>query len=136
MQRPCHSDRGHGFIWPGNGPQGFFRARWPGPAVERCVLPPKAYGAVFLHAPPAETEDGIAESWNLIRTHHLYQADALQIVSCKAAKAATFVSADPLLLEAAEAEGIAAVDVEDQQQVQDRVLSVQGEPSGDPAERG
>ena len=59
----------------------------------------------------------LSDTWDLVRRHHLYQADALQIVSSKAAGAETFVSADAHLLEAAKSEGLSPVDIEDHGQV-------------------
>jgi uncharacterized protein len=55
----------------------------------------------------------LAETWDLTRRHHIYQADALQIVSCARSKADMLLSADKVLLEVAEREGIPADNIED-----------------------
>lgn len=60
----------------------------------------------------AVTSSALSETWNLTRKHHIYQADALQIVSCAQSKADRFVSADKTLLEVAEQEGIASANIE------------------------
>ena len=65
---------------------------------------------------------GISDTWDLIRRYHIYQADALQIVSCRRASTDIFVSADKGLLQVARHEGLKPVDVEDHGQMQESVL--------------
>ncbi len=60
--------------------------------------------------PAGSTE--LADAWGLVRRHHIYQADALQIVACARSRADRLVSADGGLLEAAKAEGIAIANIE------------------------
>ncbi|NJE02981.1 type II toxin-antitoxin system VapC family toxin [Thermococcus sp. MV11] len=48
----------------------------------------------------------LADAWELIERHHLYQADALQIVSAKYVEAESFYTADRRLHEAAVKEGL------------------------------
>lgn len=69
---------------------------------------------------------GLADTWDLVRKYHIYEADAVQIVSCKRAGAETLVSADAPLLEAAKGEGLSAVDIEDHEQVNELVLNSLG----------
>ncbi len=56
---------------------------------------------------------GLSDTWGLIRKYHIYQGDAIQIVTCVGSKADKLVSADRMLLEIAEKEGIPSVNVED-----------------------
>jgi predicted nucleic acid-binding protein len=58
------------------------------------------------------TSEMISHSWTLIAKHHIYEADALQISSCREANCDLFLTADKMLLEAALNEGINAVNVE------------------------
>jgi predicted nucleic acid-binding protein len=55
----------------------------------------------------------LSETWDLIRRYHLSQGDAVQIIACKSSTADKLISADKLLLEVAEKEGIPSVNVED-----------------------
>jgi uncharacterized protein len=55
----------------------------------------------------------LSETWDLIRRHHIYQGDAVQVVACARSKADKLISADKMLLEVAEKEGITSVNVED-----------------------
>jgi predicted nucleic acid-binding protein len=48
----------------------------------------------------------LIESWNLIEKHHMYEADALQIASAKAVKAAQFFTGDKRVYETANIEGL------------------------------
>jgi len=48
----------------------------------------------------------LIESWNLIEWHHIYEAEALQIASAKAVKAAQFLTADKKVHESANIEGL------------------------------
>ncbi len=43
----------------------------------------------------------LLESWEILRKEHIYQADALQLSSCKQADCYRFISADRALLESA-----------------------------------
>ena len=58
------------------------------------------------------TSTVLSQSWALISRHHIYEADALQISSCKEADCSLFLTADKRLLGAALSEGLNAVDVE------------------------
>ena len=51
----------------------------------------------------------LKESWELIEKHHIYQADALQITSAKAAQADKFLVADKRLHAVAVSEGLNSV---------------------------
>jgi predicted nucleic acid-binding protein len=51
----------------------------------------------------------LIESWRLLEKHHLYQADALQIVSAKVVNATEFFTSDKRVYEAAKIEGLNAV---------------------------
>lgn len=67
------------------------------------------------------TVDTLIETYALVLKHHIYQADALQIASCKTTPSRLFLSADKKLLRAAKAEGVEAFDIEtDQEQIRDR----------------
>ena len=48
----------------------------------------------------------LIESWNLIEKHHIYEADAIQIVSAKALNATQFFTGDKRVHEAANMEGL------------------------------
>ncbi|MBS7639276.1 type II toxin-antitoxin system VapC family toxin [Candidatus Bathyarchaeota archaeon] len=48
----------------------------------------------------------LTESWNLVEKHHIYVADALQIVSARAVNAAQFFTGDRKLHEVASIEGL------------------------------
>ena len=54
----------------------------------------------------------VAEAWPLIEKYHVYEADALQVVSAKISNAQLFLTADKRLLEVVEAEGIKSFNVE------------------------
>ncbi|MCJ7506321.1 type II toxin-antitoxin system VapC family toxin [Candidatus Bathyarchaeota archaeon] len=58
------------------------------------------------------TSRAMVESWRLIMTHHIYEADALQLSSCQEAGCQLFLSADNALVQAARKEGIEAIDIE------------------------
>lgn len=64
----------------------------------------------------------LSETWDLVRKYHIYQADALQIVSCMRLGTDTLLSADKALLEAAENEGLSSVNIEDAQDVEEKIL--------------
>ncbi|MBC8225045.1 type II toxin-antitoxin system VapC family toxin [Candidatus Bathyarchaeota archaeon] len=55
----------------------------------------------------------LREAWRLLLKHHIYVADALQLSTAKRLEAACLVSADGLLIEKAEPEGLQAVNVEE-----------------------
>lgn len=55
---------------------------------------------------------GLSETWHLIRKHHIYQGDALQLVTCTQSRADKLVSADKALLEVGKGEGITSVNIE------------------------
>ena len=55
----------------------------------------------------------LSETWDLIRRYHIYQGDAVQIIACKSSKADKLISADKMLLDVAEKEGLPSVNVED-----------------------
>lgn len=54
---------------------------------------------------PVRTELLIS-TWNLVEKYHIYQADALQVVSAKYIGATTFLTGDKLLFEVAVKEGL------------------------------
>jgi len=58
------------------------------------------------------TSLSLAGSWSLVSKHHIYVADALQITSSKEVGADLLLVADRRLLEAANAEGVKAVNPE------------------------
>ena len=58
------------------------------------------------------TSRSMVESWRLIMTHHIYEADALQLSSCQEAGCELFLSADNVLVHAARKEGIEAINIE------------------------
>ena len=64
----------------------------------------------------------ISDAWSLVKKHHIYQADALQIVSCSKAGARSILSADRQLLEAAGKEGLEPVNIEDPQGADERMF--------------
>lgn len=64
----------------------------------------------------------LSERWDLVRKYHIHQADALQIVSCMRLGTVTLLSADKALLEAAENEGLSSVNIEDAQDVEEKIL--------------
>ena len=51
----------------------------------------------------------LTRTWDLIKTHHLYQADALQIATCMENKNDALVSGDEALVKASEKEGLNAI---------------------------
>ena len=58
------------------------------------------------------TSRSMVESWRLIMTHHIYEADALQLSSCQEAGCQLFLSADNALIHAVRNEGIEAMNIE------------------------
>ena len=61
-------------------------------------------------------------TWDLVRIYHIYQADALQIVSCSRSGADAILSADRALLEAAKGEGLVSVNIEDAREAQEKIF--------------
>ena len=58
------------------------------------------------------TSKNLVDSWLLVLQHHIYEADALQISSSKEAGCDLFLGADNRLIQAAQREGINALDIE------------------------
>jgi len=52
----------------------------------------------------------LTEAWSLVLSHHLYQADALQIVTCNNSKSKLLITSDELLRKASESLGLKALD--------------------------
>jgi predicted nucleic acid-binding protein len=52
----------------------------------------------------------LTEAWAIVLTQHLYQADALQIVTCNYSKSRILVTSDELLRRASEGLGLKALD--------------------------
>jgi predicted nucleic acid-binding protein len=52
----------------------------------------------------------LTASWRILQEEHVYEADALQIASCKEAACDLFLSADHRLLGAAENQGLTVLD--------------------------
>lgn len=63
----------------------------------------------------------LVESWQIFQEEHLYQADALQIASCKRGDCDWFVTADKPLLETALRRDLAGLDAESDEK---RLLSL------------
>jgi len=61
------------------------------------------------------TASAIAESWTLVVKHHIYEADALQISTCKEVGCNLFLGADKRLITVASAEEMKALNVESEQ---------------------
>jgi hypothetical protein len=63
----------------------------------------------------------INETYALVVRHHIYQADALQIATCRISGSSVLLSADKKLLVAAKTEGLEALDIEtDEGQITNR----------------
>jgi uncharacterized protein len=73
-----------------------------------------------LHIVPVDSF-ALSECWNLIEKYHIYEAESLQIVSAKRSESDLFLSADRLLLRAAEEENIECVNIESFAEVGNRV---------------
>jgi len=58
------------------------------------------------------TSENIIESWLIVLRQHIYEADALQISSSKEAGCNLFLGADDRLIQAAQKEGLNALNVE------------------------
>lgn len=67
------------------------------------------------------SSSALSECWSLIEKHHIYQADALQIISCKRSEAGVLLSADTSLLKACTNEGIPNANVEHLNEVKTKV---------------
>jgi len=66
--------------------------------------------------------DTLIETYTIELKHHIYQADALQVATCKTASSKLLVSADKNLVRVAKAEGIEAFDIEsDEEQIISRL---------------
>lgn len=52
----------------------------------------------------------LTEAWSLVLSQHLYQADALQIVTCNNSKSKVLITSDELLRKASEDLGLKALD--------------------------
>jgi predicted nucleic acid-binding protein len=52
----------------------------------------------------------LTEAWSLVLSQHLYQADALQIVTCNNSKSKLLITSDELLRKASESLGLKALD--------------------------
>jgi len=64
------------------------------------------------------TVDTLIETYTIELKHHIYQADALQVATCKTTSSRLLVSADKHLVRVAKAEGIEAFDIEsDEEQI-------------------
>lgn len=57
----------------------------------------------------------LAEAWTVVLTQHLYQADALQIVTYNDSKSKVLITSDELLRKASERLGLRALDPEKQE---------------------
>lgn len=65
--------------------------------------------------------DILTETCALVLRHHIYQADALQIATCRTSASSVFLSADKKLLKVAREERLEALDVEtDEEQITTR----------------
>lgn len=58
------------------------------------------------------TVDTLTDTYALALRHHIYQADALQIATCKTPASNMFLSADKMLLKVARAEDLDALNIE------------------------
>ncbi len=58
------------------------------------------------------SESVLVESWNILQKEHIYQADALQIATCKSSNCELFISADLDLVKAARNQGLEGLDPE------------------------
>jgi predicted nucleic acid-binding protein len=52
----------------------------------------------------------LTEAWAIVLTQHLYQADALQIVTCNKSKSKVLITSDQMLQRASESLGLKALD--------------------------
>ncbi len=57
----------------------------------------------------------LTEAWAIVLTQHLYQADALQIVTCNNSKSRALITSDELLRRASEGLGLKALDPDGQE---------------------
>ena len=63
---------------------------------------------------PVRTEL-LTEAWAIVLTQHLYQADALQIVTCNESKSKVLITSDRMLQRASESLGLNALDPDGQE---------------------
>ena len=62
----------------------------------------------------------LTEAWAIVLTQHLYQADALQIVTCNDSKSRVLITSDELLRRASEGLGLKTLDPDRQErEIQD-----------------
>ncbi|MGA8856600.1 MAG: type II toxin-antitoxin system VapC family toxin [Candidatus Bathyarchaeia archaeon] len=62
----------------------------------------------------------LTEAWAIVLTQHLYQADALQIVTCNDSKSRVLITSDELLRRASEGLGLKTLDPDGQErEIQD-----------------
>ena len=66
----------------------------------------------------------LSDCWDLIERRHIYQADALQIVSCKRSHADLLLSADRSLLDTAIEENIPSFNIENFDEVKTKLSNV------------
>jgi predicted nucleic acid-binding protein len=67
----------------------------------------------------------LTETYWLVLKHHIYQADALQVATCKLSESDLFLSAEKELLSVARSEKIEALNVEtDERQIRNLMLRV------------
>ncbi len=57
----------------------------------------------------------LTEAWAIVLTQHLYQADALQLVTCNDSKSRVLITSDELLRRASEGLGLKALDPDKQE---------------------
>ncbi len=66
--------------------------------------------------------DTLTETYALVLKHHIYQADALQIATCKTSVSRLLLSADRRLLKVARAENLEALNIEtDEERITSRL---------------
>lgn len=59
----------------------------------------------------------LGETWKVIEKHHIYEADAIQIVSSMGSDSDYFISSDRSLIDVARKENIPAIDIESSREV-------------------
>jgi predicted nucleic acid-binding protein len=57
----------------------------------------------------------LAETWTVVLAHHLYQADALQIVTCNDSRSMILITGDEALRRVSESFGLKALDPDKQE---------------------
>ena len=63
----------------------------------------------------------LADAWEIIQKYHVYEADAIQIVSFRGSEADYFLSADRSLMDVARMEKIPTIDIENPKEVDSNV---------------